>query len=98
MEVEADMARRLAWLTGRAALEGLGVTGESAGLDMPSKELGEAIIVKVSGAESASILSHRWIEGLRKTVQGSFVWSQVWASVWLDERGLEVDLQALVSS
>lgn len=46
MEVEADIAWTLSWLAGKTALRGLGVEGESAGLDIPSKELGEAIVEK----------------------------------------------------
>lgn len=45
MEVEAAMAWRSSWLAGKAALGGIGVAGESAGLDTPSRELGDAIIV-----------------------------------------------------
>lgn len=69
IEVEADMAWRLSWLTGKAALEGLGVIGESAGLDMPSNELGEAIVVKGYCIERRRRVSYRiwgWRGGARE--------------------------------
>lgn len=65
MGMEADMAWTLSWLAGKAALGCLGVEGESSGLDMLSKELGEAIIVKENSiSHTASFLSHLGIEVL----------------------------------
>jgi hypothetical protein len=52
MAVEAVIALRLSWLTGKAALGGIGVAGESTGLETPSTELGEAIVVKKRSRQS----------------------------------------------
>lgn len=43
MEVEADMP---SWLAGREALVGFGVEGECDGVELPSKELGEVIVIQ----------------------------------------------------
>ena len=67
MEMDADMAWAVSWLAGKLALVGLGVEGESTGLDMPSKEPGEAIIVRrESMGKTASLLSHVGIQMLRE--------------------------------
>jgi hypothetical protein len=44
IEVEADMACTVSWLAGKDALDSFGVDGESVGVDIPPKELGEAIV------------------------------------------------------
>jgi hypothetical protein len=67
IEMDADKAGTLSWLAGKLALVGLGVEGESEGLDMPSKEPGEAIIVRRDGTgKTAILLSHVGIQMLRE--------------------------------
>jgi hypothetical protein len=49
------MACTVSWLAGKEALDSFGVDGESVGVDIPSKELGEAIVKETIKRKQRSI-------------------------------------------
>lgn len=91
IEVEADMACTVSWLAGKDALDSFGVDGESVGVDIPSKELGEAIVNKEDDKTE-----QRGIYRIRKFVAARQVNGCEHASEWVSPKCAPGSVEAAV--